>query len=173
MQPEIGILLDNSVILTYCREQKNKGFSIEFIYSIERRPNLGLTTNRIENRVLKQLKDNGSQESFYRFYELRDSLKKEGIDKSEYERNFEDAKKFSFGLKGIKTIRTTPFRRLLREDVERIAEAICIRPRYGTLYFTSLDTDFIDPLISSRIEKKFKIKCKTPKDLLKEPQINI
>ena len=170
-----GIYLDNNVVIAYCLERRLPGFSLDFIGFLERNPKLGLITSRVENRILKRLRKTEKAESqgYCRFDELQLALKKEEVDKSEFEKNLKTVGGFFYKLAGRKKYTHNPFSNLGKEDVERLAEAVCIEPNYSTLFFASLDKDFVTPHISRQIENKFKIKCRYPIDILKEIEINI
>ena len=162
----LGIVPDINVALTHCLNQIREGFSTEFIYFLEKHPNLGILTAKIENRILKRLKNSRNQEVYYKFYELKENLKLEKIDNLEYEKMHDAAENFFHKLRFLKVYSYNPFNELGLEDVERLAELACIKPRYEVLYFASLDRDFIDN--SKAIEGKFKVKCRYPIDLLSE-----
>jgi len=163
MEP-VGIVPDINVIMIGCLNQKRQKFSSDFIYFLEEHHNLGIITTRMEHRILKQLKDSGRQDTHYRFYELKEHLKLENIDSSEYKKMRDTAKKFFHKLGFPKVYLYNPFNELGLEDVERLAELACIKPRYEVLYFASLDRDFVNN--SEAIEEKFNVKCRYPIDIL-------
>jgi len=155
-----GVLLDNSIIITHCLKQRCPGFSSEFIDFLERNPKLGLITTRIEQRILKRLRKAKKTENqgHYRFGELKLFLKKEEVDESKYRKNSKTVRYFFYELKNRKMYLYNPFSNLGLEDMERLTEAICIKPSYDTLFFASVDRDFVYPATSRKIEDKFQIK---------------
>jgi hypothetical protein len=165
MEP-VGIALDINVIMTSCLNRKSQGFSPDFIYFLEEHHNLGLITTRMEHRILKQLKDSGRQNTYYRFYEIKEHLKPEKVDSLEYEKMRETVKDFFHRLGSSKVYLYNPFNELGLEDVERLAEVALIKPRYEVLYFASLDSDFVSSGNSKAIENKFKVKADYPINIL-------
>jgi hypothetical protein len=156
-----GILLDVNVMLTYCLRRRRRGFSLEFINFLEMNPKVGVTTPRIENMFFEELRkyERAQTEKNYRYGEIKIILKKENIDKSQYERNFKNMKRIFFDLS--------------REDTQILTEAFCLTSEYNPLYLASLDRDFLKPSRSREIERRFQIKCRYPINILKEIETNV
>lgn len=171
---ECGILLDNSVIIDFCLRDHCPGSSYSFIDFLQRNPNLGIITSREENRIFSRLKGSkkGKTRAYYLFDELKESLKREVVDRAEFGRNYVIVKDFfheagNFG-KGQYSLNEP-----VLEDAERLAEAICLKPKYNPFYFAFLDTDFVNPIAFREIENKFKIRCAYPIHILEEIKTNI
>jgi hypothetical protein len=165
MEP-LGIVPDINVIMTSCFNQNRPGFSPDFIYFLEEHSNLGIITTRMEQRILRQLKNSCRENAHYRFYEVKEHLKPEKVDSLEYEEMRKTVKNFLHGLGYPKLYLYNPLNGLGLEDVERLAEVALIKPRYEVLYFASLDKDFVDPHRSRAIENRFKVKVDYPINIL-------
>jgi hypothetical protein len=163
---KLGIILDINVIMKYATRCSLRGSSTEFIEFLERRPNLGVITTRINSRVLKQLRRYADQNVHYRFYELKEQLKARKVDGLQYEKMWKEAKDFLHQLGTSKLYNHNPFTELGLEDAERLAEAACLKSEYEVLCLASLDRDFVDPEKSKAIEGKFKVKADYPINIL-------
>jgi len=124
-------------------------------------PGVGLTTPRIENMFLKELRkyERAEGEKNYRYGEIKIILKKENIDRLQYQRNFKNMKRTFFNLTD--------------EDTQILTEAFCLTSEYNPLYLASLDRDFLKPSRSREIERRFQIKCRYPINILKEIETNV
>jgi hypothetical protein len=196
MESKFGILLDKSVILSKCQEEKN--YSGDFFYFLESRPHTGIVTHRIlagvENRIRHHSEFEKSQYSD-NLGTLMKFLKTQAVGLNHYLSKLPFVTKFFEDTVRERMPNPTYVSPIFRktvaklqngisdkivleqpeeEDIEVLTEAACIKEKAkdNTLFLASQDRHFCDDYVSRKIEERFGIKCRWPRDILSEIRQN-
>jgi len=185
MRHEYGVLLDRKIVENQCRAflQRNKKNTFHDFFSyLREHPFLGIVTNRTKHHIQdkywgsKQKRSDKCRQVIYEFDEMLENfLRLESVEYSNFQENLKQVNNvFNTLVEPTKPppmpdkyralindfVKSQYSRFELRErDKKDLAEAVCLKPRYKQLFFTSSNKMLSHPFILNAVEEKLDFIC--------------